>query len=71
MQVADLLDVLAVSYGDPRTFDTHFGIIVHPFPYFGKASGGDWIIAKFDEATRNEVRGWNDPVAAANGLQLV
>ena len=71
MQVADLLDVLAISYGDPRTFDTHFGVIVHPFPYFGKTSRGDWIIAKFHEATRNEVGRWNNPVVAADGLQLL
>ena len=71
MQIADLFDVLAISYVDPGTFDAHFGVIVHPFPYFGKASGGGWVIAKFVKATRNNVRRWQDPVLAANGLQLV
>ena len=71
MQIADLLDDVAISYGDPRTFDTHFGAIVFPFPYFGKASRGDWVITKLGEATSNNVRRWQDPAVAADGLQLV
>ena len=71
MQIAGLFDVPTISYGDPRTFDTHFGVIVLPFPYFGKASRGDWVIAKLGEATDNNVRRWQDPAVATNGLQLV
>ena len=71
MQIVDLFDVLAISYVDFWTFDTHFGVIVLPFPYFGKASRGDWVIAKLGEATGNNVRRWQDPAVATNGLQLV
>ena len=71
MQIVDLFDVLAVSYGDPWAFDAYFGVIVHPFPDIGEASRGDWVIANFDEAASNDVRRWQDAVVAANGLQLV
>ena len=67
----DLLDVLAISYGDPRTFDAHFGVTVHPFPYIGKASRGECVISNSGEATRNDVRRWQEAVVAADGLQLV
>ena len=70
MQIGDLLDVLAISCGDPRTFDAHFGVIVLPFPYFAKISRGDWVIAKLSEAAGDNLRRWKDPVVAANGLQL-
>ena len=71
VQIVDLFDVLAISFGDPRTFDTHFGVIVHPFPYFATSSRGDWVVAKLGEATSNNVRRWQDPAVAADGLQLV
>ena len=70
MQIVDLLDVLAISYGDPWTFYAHLGVIVLPFPYFAKISRGDWVIAKLNEATNNNLRRWKDPVVAANGLEL-
>ena len=71
MQIVDLFNVLAISCVDPRAFDTHFGFIVHPFPYIGEASRGDRIIANFGEATGNNVRRRQDAVVAADGLQLV
>ena len=71
MQIVDLFNDLAIPYGDLRAFDTHFGIIVRPFPYIGEASRGDWVIADFGEAADNDVRRREDPVVAADSLQLV
>ena len=71
MQIVDLFNDLAIPYGDLRAFDTHFGVIVRPFPHIGEASRGDWVIADFCEATDNDVRRREDPVVAADSLQLV
>ena len=67
----DLFDLPAILYGYLRAFDTHFDAVVLPFPYVGETSRGDWVFANFDEATSNDVRRWQDPVVAADGLQLV
>ena len=56
MQIVDLLRILAIFYGDLWTFDTYFGVNVLPFPYFTKASIGDWAIAKLGDTTSNNVR---------------
>ena len=71
MRVVDLLHVLAIHYGDPRAFDAHFDVVVHRLPNIGEASRGDWVISNSGEATRDNVRRWQNPVVAADSLQLV
>ena len=51
----DLFDSPAIFYGDLRAFDTHFDAVVCPFPYVGKSSRGDRIIANLGETTSNDV----------------
>ena len=69
--ITNLLDVLAIPYRDSRVFDTHFGAAVRAFPHIGKIRRGDWVIPNSNKTTRNNVRRWQDPVVAADGLQLV
>jgi hypothetical protein len=71
MGIVDLLDILAISNGDLRAFDAHVDVIVRSFPYIGETSGGDRVITEFDESASNDMRRWQDPMVAANGLQLV
>ena len=55
MPITDLLDMLAILYGDPRVFDTHFDTFERAFPHIGKICRGDRVIANSDKAARNNV----------------
>ena len=55
MPITNLLDMLAILYGDPRVFDTHFDTFERAFPHIGKICRGDRVIANSDKAARNNV----------------
>ena len=68
---ANLIKSLVVIQRHPQPFDADFLAAISAFPYVGKPTKGDRAITSPGDLSGYRVRGWQNHMVAADGLQFM